>query len=269
VCAAHETVPGMTQSPMRAPGNRLGKILVVIPALNEEATVSKVVAAVRELGYPALVVADGSLDRTAEVARAAGALVLRLPVNLGVGGALRCGFRYAVTHDFQVVVQCDADGQHDPAQIATLLAAMQEHNADLVVGSRFASGVPAYDTGLVRRTAMRRLAGMASRRTGVALTDATSGFRAIGGDLLRSFASTYPAEYLGDTIESLARAGRTGYRVVEVPVEMRRREAGVSSASSIASVWYLVRVVAAIWLQRYRPTGRRVVSMTRWESQPN
>jgi glycosyltransferase involved in cell wall biosynthesis len=257
----------MTQSAARGPGS-LGNVLIVIPALNEEATVSTVVGSVHALGYTALVVDDGSLDRTAEVASAAGAVVLRLPVNLGVGGALRCGFRYAVSHDYQVVVQCDADGQHDPAQIGLLLSAMEEQGADLVLGSRFAGKTRVYETGLVRRTAMRRLAGMASRRTGVELTDATSGFRAIGGNLLRSFASTYPAEYLGDTIESLARAGRSGYRVVEVPVEMRYREAGVSSASPIASVWYLVRVVAAIWLQRYRPTGRRVVSLTRWESEP-
>jgi hypothetical protein len=110
---------------------------------------------------------------------------------------------------------------------------------------------------------------MASRRTGVTITDATSGFRAIGATLLGAFASSYPTEYLGDTIESLARAGRAGYRVVEVPVEMRAREAGVSSASSISSAWYLVRVVAAMWLQRYRPTGRRVVRLTQWETEPS
>jgi hypothetical protein len=116
---------------------------------------------------------------------------------------------------------------------------------------------------------MRWLARMASRRTGVTITDATSGFRAIGDNLLGAFASTYPTEYLGDTIESLARAGRAGYRVVEVPVEMRAREEGISTASSISSSWYLLRVVAAVWLQRYRPRGRRVVSLTRWESEPS
>jgi glycosyltransferase involved in cell wall biosynthesis len=253
---------------MSTGGAPLGDALVVVPAFNEQATVSRVVAAVQELGYTVLVVDDGSLDRTAEVAANAGAVVLRLPVNLGVGGALRCGFRYAITHGFQVVVQCDADGQHDPAQIETLLTAMKDQRADLVIGSRFAAGAPRYEAGRVRRLAMRRLARMASRRTGVELTDATSGFRAIGGDLLRSFASAYPTEYLGDTIESVARAGRAGYRVREVPAEMRAREAGVSSASPISSVWYLVRVVAAIWLQRYRPSGRRVVSLTRWESEP-
>ncbi len=246
-------------------GDRTGDVLVVIPAFNEEQSVGAVVTAVRALGYPALVVDDGSLDRTSAAAGGAGAVVLRLPVNLGVGGALRCGFRYAVTHGYRVVVQCDADGQHDPAQIATLLDAMREHDAQLVVGSRFASGSGNYQAGRGRRMVMRRLARMASRRTGVTITDATSGFRAIGDSLLGAFAATYPTEYLGDTIESLARAGRAGYRVVEVPVEMRAREVGVSSASPISSAWYLVRVVAAVWLQRYRPSGRRVVSLTQWE----
>jgi hypothetical protein len=172
-----------------------------------------------------------------------------------------------VTHGYRVVVQCDADGQHDPAQIPTLLDAMHEHGAQLVIGSRFATGAGAYECGRWRRMVMRRLARMASRRTGMTITDATSGFRAIGDNLLGAFASTYPTEYLGDTIESLARAGRAGYRVVEVPVEMRVREVGVSTASPITSAWYLVRVVAAVWLQRHRPSGRRVVSLTQWEHQ--
>src|SRR5207344_1169548 len=121
-------------------------------------------------------------------------------------------------------VQCDADGQHDPAQIEKLLAAMRDTPADLVIGSRFASGDGHYEVGRARRAVMGRLAKMASRRTGVRITDATSGFRAIGPNVLGPFASIYPAEYLGDTIESLARAGRSGYRVVEVPVEMRARD---------------------------------------------
>ncbi|MDP9334165.1 MAG: glycosyltransferase family 2 protein [Actinomycetota bacterium] len=258
----------MTERSAGLAGVRAGEVLVVIPAFNEERSVGRVVARVRALGYPALVADDGSIDRTAEVAEQEGAVVLRLPVNLGVGGALRCGFRYAVTHGYRVVVQCDADEQHDPAQIANLLDALYTESADLVIGSRFAAGRQPYDMGRIRRVVMRRLARMASRRTGVRITDATSGFRAIGGNLLGAFASTYPTEYLGDTIESLARAGRGGYRVVEVPVEMRARDHGVSTASSLASAWYLIRVVAAVWLQHYRPTGRRVVHLTLWETDP-
>jgi glycosyltransferase involved in cell wall biosynthesis len=219
-------------------------------------------------GYDVLVIDDGSVDRTADKARRAGAIVLRLPVNLGVGGALRCGFRYAVTHGYSTVVQCDADGQHDPAQITVLLDTMRTEHADLVVGSRFALDDATYEVGAVRRVVMHRLAHLASRRTGVTITDATSGFRAIGGRLLGSFAASYPAEYLGDTIEALAQASRSGFKVVQVGVRMRPRAAGISTSSSAASVWYLVRVVAAVWLQRFRPEGRRVVRVTLWESGP-
>lgn len=239
-------------------------VLVLIPAFNEEKCVGNVVGDVVSHGYPALVIDDGSVDRTAEEASAAGAIVLRLPVNLGVGGALRCGFRFALTHGYTTVVQCDADGQHDPAEIATLLDAMHHRAAELVVGSRFDGGEH-YEVGLARRMLMHRLGRIASRRTGVVITDATSGFRAIGGRLLGAFAASYPAEYLGDTIEALVQAGREGYTVASVGVHMRPRAAGVSTSSPVASVWYLVRVIAALWLQRFRPEGRRVVRVTLWE----
>lgn len=245
-----------------------GRVLVLIPGFNEEACVGQVVHDVVRAGYPALVIDDGSVDRTGETAERAGATVLRLPVNLGVGGALRCGFRYALMHGYDTVVQCDADGQHDPDEIAILLDAMRADDADLVIGSRFAADDHDYHVGTTRRFVMHRLAKLASRRTGATITDATSGFRAIGGRLLGSFAASYPAEYLGDTIEALAQAGRSGYRVTQVGVHMRPRAAGVSTSSSLTSIWYLVRVVAALWLQRFRPTGRRVVRFTLWEGSP-
>src|SRR5882672_7801087 len=141
---------------------RDGEVLVVIPAFNEEQSVGGVVERVRSLGYPALVIDDGSIDRTAEVAEQASAVVLRLPVNLGVGGALRCGFRYAVTHGYRVVVQCDADGQHDPSEIKRLLDSMAATEAHLVVGSRFLSGRDQLPMGRSRRFVIRRLAQMAS-----------------------------------------------------------------------------------------------------------
>lgn len=245
-----------------------GRVLVVVPAFNEEACVGRVVRDIHDAGYPVLVIDDGSSDRTASNAQYAGATVVKLPVNLGVGGALRCGFRYALTHGYDVVVQCDADGQHDPAEIAVLLEAMRAEDADLVIGSRFVADDHGYEVGTTRRFVMHRLAHMASRRTGATITDATSGFRAIGGRLLGSFAASYPAEYLGDTIEALAQAGRSGFKVTQVGVHMRPRAAGVSTSSSLTSIWYLVRVVAALWLQRFRPTGRRVVRVTLWEGSP-
>ena len=251
----------------RLPSDAATTVLVVIPAFNEEANVAAVIAEVKQQGYAALVVDDGSSDRTGEVAERAGATVLHLPVNLGVGGALRCAFRYAVANNYRTIVQCDADGQHNPAEIPRLLETMAVTEADLVIGSRFTSDAR-YDVGRGRRLAMGRLARTASRQTGTRITDATSGFRAIGGRLLGSFAASYPAEYLGDTVEALARAGRGGYRVVEVGVQMRPRSSGVSSASLFTSMWYVIRVMAALRIQRYRPSGRRAVRLTHWETEP-
>jgi glycosyltransferase involved in cell wall biosynthesis len=239
-------------------------VLVVIPAFNEEANVALVIDEVKHEGFAALVIDDGSTDRTADVAERAGAVVLRLPVNLGVGGALRCAFRFAVTHGYATVVQCDADGQHDPSEINRLLETMHECDAELVIGSRFTAGRP-HDVGLGRRWAMSRLARTASHETGAHITDATSGFRAIGGLLLGTFAANYPSEYLSDTVEALARAGRGGHKVAEVEVRMRPRFSGISSASTVSSMWYVVRVMAALRVQSYRPSGRRVVEHTQWE----
>lgn len=247
------------------PGGDASDVLVVIPAFNEESNIASVVTEVRREGFAALVVDDGSTDRTAEVAELAGAVVLHLPVNLGVGGALRCAFRFAVVNGFVTVVQCDADGQHDPREISRLLRTMADSQADLVVGSRFTEGRP-HDVGFGRRLAMSRLAHRASRETGAHITDATSGFRAIGGSLLGAFAASYPSEYLSDTVEALARAGRGGHKVVEVGVRMRPRASGLSSASTFTSMWYVVRVLAALRVQSYRPSGRRAVQHTHWEN---
>ena len=161
-----------------------------------------------QLGYAALVIDDGSVDRTAEKAEREGAIVLRLPVNLGVGGALRCGFRYAVTHGYSTVVQCDADGQHDPAEIAVLLDAMRTHDAELVIGSRFERDEQDYDVGATRRFVMHRLAHLATAadRRDRSPTRPPASARSAAA-LLGSFAASYPAEYLGDTIEALAQAG--------------------------------------------------------------
>jgi glycosyltransferase involved in cell wall biosynthesis len=228
------------------------RVLVILPALNESASVDAVVAHLRELGYDALVVDDGSTDATADVAAAAGATVLRLPINLGVGGALRCGFRYAVRHGYDVVVQVDADGQHDPSTVARLLEHMCETQADMVIGSRFASGIASYEVGSGRRLAMRVLAVRASASARTRITDATSGLRAIRRPLLDEFARSYPAEYLGDTVEALVIAARRGATIVEYPVEMSPRMAGQASAGLLSSAWYTLRLLLAVELMRDR-----------------
>ena len=224
-------------------------LLVVIPALNEEATVAAVVRAARgSLGADVLVVDDGSSDRTAEIAQAAGAWVLSHPFNLGVGAALRSGFRYAAERGYPTVLQLDADGQHDPAFAAALLAPLED-GADLVVGSRFAAG---FEVGRARRTCMRWLARIVSRRAHVAITDTTSGFRAFGKRAVERFAESYPTEYLSDTVEALLLAAAWQLDIREVPVEMRPRQGGHPSTGSVKSLYHLIRLVLVIALDRVR-----------------
>lgn len=221
--------------------------LVIIPAHDEENSVGQVVEGVRALGLPALVVDDGSGDNTALAARSAGATVARLPVNLGVGAALRTGFRYAVAHGFKRVVQVDADMQHPPEAIPLLLEAAGD--AELVIGSRFGSG---YNPGM-RRVGMSLLARLVSRRLGVRITDPTSGFKVVSEPLLSNFARSYPAEYLGDTVEALLQAGAFGASVVEVEVPMRHRVAGEPTTTAHAAAQFSRVILAVIAGKPGRP----------------
>jgi glycosyltransferase involved in cell wall biosynthesis len=229
-----------------------GRVLLVMPAFNEERSVGTVVETGRGLGYEVCVVDDGSVDHTAARAAEAGAHVLRLPVNLGVGGALRCGFRWALNSGFDTVVQVDADGQHDPGQVAVLLDAMCSSHADLVIGSRFADGAAPYPVRGVRRLAMRLLSARVARVAGIRVLDSSSGFRAIRRPLLDLYAADYPVEYLGDTVEALIEAGCAGAKVVEHPIAMTQRTHGDGSAGAIASLWYVLRLLVAIELQHKR-----------------
>lgn len=231
---------------------RTRSVLVVIPAWNEEGSVGSVVEEVRAAlpGVDVVVVDDGSTDGTRAAALGAGALVLSLPLNLGVGGAMRTGYRYAVRHGYDVVVQVDADGQHDPGQVPQLLAAVAA-GADVVVGARFA-GTGDYAVRGPRRWAMRLLAVWLTRIVHAPLTDVTSGFRAVGGRAVALFARHYPAEYLGDTVQTLVIAARAGCRVVQVPVAMRARTQGTPSQSPWRAALYLLRAILAVLLA----TGR-------------
>ncbi len=231
------------------------KLLVVVPALNERDSVGRVVRDIRrELpGAHCVVVDDGSTDSTADAASEAGALVLRLPYNLGVGGALRVGFRYAVEHGYDTVVQVDADGQHDPRYIPALLEGLDR--ADIVIGSRF-GGVGEYDAGHLRRWAMRVLSWVVSAVARRRLSDVTSGFKAMGPRAVRLFARDYPAEWLGDTVEALVIAARSGLRIDQHPIQMRVRQAGEPSQRSGRATVYLVRAGVAVLIALLR---RRVV----------
>lgn len=229
------------------------RVLIVIPALNEEASIGGVLREIRRYrSDPILVVSDGSTDATASVASRGGATVLELPFNVGVGGALRLGFRYAAAHGFSTVVQVDADGQHDPGGIHALLEARVCRGADLVVGSRFHPG-SRYVVGPTRRGTMRLLGALLSRIAGVRLTDTTSGFRAFGPRAVHLFAQDYPTDYLGDTLEALVMAVRAGLVVDEAWVTMGPRSGGDASTSPIKSAVFLLRALVSIFFALTRP----------------
>lgn len=231
-----------------------GRTLIVMPAFNEAASVGDVVAEVRAKipGASILVVDDGSTDATRAVALASGAMVATLPFNLGVGGAMRVGFRYALENGFHAVVQIDADGQHDPASVPSLLKELEQ--ADLVLGARFA-GEGRYKMRGPRRWASVVLATVLSRTSHSRLTDTTSGFRASGPRAVALFAHHYPAEYLGDTIESLVIASRAGLTIRQVPVAMRSRAGGTPSHNPFRAALYLARVGMALVFAYVRPAS--------------
>jgi glycosyltransferase involved in cell wall biosynthesis len=229
------------------------RTLVIVPAYNEEAALPSTLAELRAVvpDVDVVVVSDGSLDATAEVARAAGVPVLELPFNLGIGGALRTGFLYAVREGYDAAVQFDADGQHDPHGIATLLEPLRS-GAQMVVGSRFASTSAAYDVSSARRGAMRFLrvaVRIASRQT---FSDTSSGFRAFDRDVLAFFARNYPSEYM-ESVESLILAILEGFDVREVPADMRTRTAGVPSARRLRLVYHYFRLLLVLGATYRRP----------------
>lgn len=221
------------------------KLLVVIPAWNEQDSIAKTIEAVRasKVVCDFVVVDDGSTDNTAQIAAQSGVKVLQLPFNLGVGGAMRTGFLYAQRHGYEAVVQVDADGQHPPDQIHRLTDALAE--ADIVIGSRFKDS-GSYEVKGPRAWAMRILAAALSRISGTTLTDVTSGFRAANDKAINQYVAFYPVEYLGDTVESLVAAVRSGLKVTEVAVEMQPRRGGEPSHNAMKSTVQLIRSIFAL-----------------------
>jgi glycosyltransferase involved in cell wall biosynthesis len=232
-------------------------LVVVVPAWNEQESVGLVIKEIQTQlpSVRILVVDDASTDRTAEVAREAGATVITNPFNLGVGGAVRVGFRYAQRSGASALVQVDADGQHDPKDIADLVGVLDQTPAPhVVIGARF-SGVGDFDVPRARRVAMRILAAYLSYVTKTHLTDVTSGFRAHNRSAIELFAREYPSEYLADTVESLIINARAHGHVSQTPVAMRPRYAGTPSQSSVWAMTYLLRVMAMLTVNivRHQP----------------
>lgn len=225
-----------------------GKTLLIIPAHNEAENIGRVLSDVEatRLALDVLVVDDCSSDETAAVASQAGAHVLRLPCNLGYGGAVQAGFRYAVRRGYSFGVLMDADGQHDAGCIAGLLRSVQDGKTDLALGSRFL-GHMGYRTSAIKRLGMAVFRQIASRVTGQRITDPTSGFQALNHDVMAFFAAdNYPIDFPdADTILLLHFAG---FRLAEVPVTMRERMSGESMHSSWKPIYYVFKMFLSIFI---------------------
>ena len=218
---------------------------IIVPAFNEEDVVGRVVRSI-EQALPwadILVVNDGSRDATAAVAEKAGATVLSLPVNLGIGGAVQAGYRYAHRYGFDFALQIDGDGQHDPREAHLVLGPIRDGVADLVVGSRWL-GRGDYVAPKARRFGMRILSMLLDKCAGMTVTDTTSGFRAVGRRGIALFAEEYPTDY--PEVETLVLAARRGLRLHEVAVSMNQRSTGKSSIAGLKSAYYMVRVGAVL-----------------------
>jgi glycosyltransferase involved in cell wall biosynthesis len=224
---------------------------VIIPARNEEDSVAGVIGEIQaaDPDFVVVVVDDGSTDRTAQVAEATGAIVLKLPYNLGIGGAVQTGYQYARENDFDIAVQVDGDGQHDPSEIPGLLEPILDGRADMVVGTRFVVG-GGYRGTRMRRVGIHLFAAIVSLIVRQRVTDTTSGFRAANRKVIRLFAADYPHDY--PEVEATVVLTRHGLKMIEVPVQMRIRETGNSSITAVRSVYYMVKVLLALFIGLFR-----------------
>jgi glycosyltransferase involved in cell wall biosynthesis len=225
--------------------------LAIIPAYDEEDAIGGVVDEVREFDpdIDVLVVDDASHDRTAERAERCGAVVLRLPFNLGIGGAVQAGLRYAALHDYDIAVRVDGDGQHDPGELGPLLEAVLGGRVDICVGSRFA-GAAGFRSSATRRVGIRILAGTVSLVTGQRVTDTTSGFQVLNRRAIELFAEDYPHDY--PEVEAAVMVHKHRLRLEELPVRMRERIAGRSSIRGLRTLYYMAKVMLAVLIGSLR-----------------
>jgi glycosyltransferase involved in cell wall biosynthesis len=226
--------------------------LVIIPAFNEAASLPAVLADLRTCGDDLdwLVVDDASGDDTAKVARAMGAKVITLPLNMGVGGAVQAGYIYAYENGYDFAVQFDGDGQHRAKHLGELLEPLRLGRADMVIGSRYLDGVR-YRQRVSRQVGSRAFSFVLKIFFGQKFTDPTSGFRAVNRPMLGFFARHYPQGWLGDTIEALVEAARHGFVIREIPVAMRQRKHGTSAANFLKGAFSSCCVLLAIFIDMF------------------
>lgn len=227
------------------------KKLIIIPAYNEETNIEKTVETIlkESSGFDYVVINDCSTDNTKAICEEKGYNVVNLPINLGIGGAVQTGYKYAVRNGYDMAVQVDGDGQHDPRFLEEMAEYLEQHGLDMVIGSRFIKKQGFQSSGL-RRIGIRFFTGLIKMVTGTTITDPTSGLRMVGKNVLQIFAEDYPKDY--PEPESVAAILRRRMKVKEIPVIMHEREGGVSSISMKKSVYYMVKVTLAIIIERIR-----------------
>ncbi|MDP2690109.1 MAG: glycosyltransferase family 2 protein [Deltaproteobacteria bacterium] len=230
------------------------KLLVIIPAFNEEASLGRVISSIRENVPQAdiVVVNDGSSDSTAAIAERTGVVVLSHIYNLGIGATMQTGYRYAEVKGYDIAVQVDADGQHPADQIGSIIEPIIKRRADMVVGSRFL-GTGDYRPSFARSTGMAIFSRIVSAIIKERVTDTTSGFRASGKRCIRYFSYHYPDDY--PEVEALVLLHKLGFSIMEVPVRMEERAGGRSSITPVKSVYYMIKVLLAIFVDLLKKAG--------------
>lgn len=233
-------------------GRERGRVIAVVPAWNEAGAIGQVVDGIHAADptLDVVVIDDASTDDTAAVAEIRGATVLRLPFNVGIGGAVQTGLRYALAHGYDVAVRLDGDGQHDPRELPKLLGPIERAEADLVIGSRFVDRKGSYRPPFARRVGIRVFARLVSLLGGQRVTDTTSGFVALDRIGIELFAEEYPHDY--PEVEATLVALRSGLRLAQVQVQMRERETGTSSITFVRSLYYIVKVMLALLVASLR-----------------
>ncbi|MBI5642585.1 MAG: glycosyltransferase family 2 protein [Deltaproteobacteria bacterium] len=229
------------------------KLIIIIPAFNEEASISSVITSIKKHVPQAdiLVVNDGSRDRTASIAEKCGVVVLSHLYNMGIGATMQTGYKYAAHLGYDVAVQVDGDGQHPPEQIPYIVNALVKNRVDLVVGSRFL-GEGDYKPSFARSTGMMIFSKVVSAIIKEKVTDTTSGFRAAGRRCIEYFSGRYPDDY--PEVEALVLLHKKGFSIMEVPVTMVERAGGRSSITPMKSVYYMVKVLLAIFVDLLKRT---------------
>lgn len=227
------------------------KKIIIIPAYNEEENIERTVNAIQKSaqGFDYVIINDCSTDSTRKICEEKGFNIVNLPINLGIGGAVQTGYKYAYENGYDVAVQVDGDGQHDPEFLNTMAKYLVEHQVDMVIGSRFIEK-KGFQSSITRRMGIKFFSGLIKILTGKTITDPTSGLRMIGRNVMEIFSRDYPRDY--PEPESIVAVLRKNMKIEEIPVVMLERQGGVSSISPKKSIYYMIKVTLAILIERIR-----------------